>query len=83
MRKLHKSHRDTKNVEPPKGQRVPLCSNGVSSRCPTLRYNHVEGKPENINRAFDVLFEEVMRRRGDPKEKLSTYQKSIYVQFGI
>lgn len=55
LRKGRQFH--TKKVEPRKGQREPLRNNTGKSCCPFLRYNHIEGKPENINRAFDILFE--------------------------
>ena len=57
MSKLHKGYQfHTKKVEPREGRREPLCNNRGKSRCPSLRYNYIEGNQENINRAFDVLF---------------------------
>jgi len=38
-----------------------LCSNENLSRCPLLDYNYVASSEETINKAFDILFEEVMK----------------------
>ncbi len=62
MSKLNKGCQfNTKKVEPKKGQQEPLSNNSGKSCCPFLRYDYIEGKPENINRAFDILFEAVIK----------------------
>lgn len=59
---LHKSKIDDIKIKPKEGQRGLLCSNKPSFRCPSLRYNYVESA-DNLNKAFEILFEEVMRLR--------------------
>lgn len=68
MKTLDKGTNDeAKNVEPREGQRRPLSSNTGSSRCPSLSYEQVESSsPDNVHRAYAILFEAVLRRR---KEK--------------
>jgi len=51
-----------KKIEPRKGQRTSSRSN-VRSRCPSLRYDFVKENQENVNRAFDVLFEAITNVR--------------------
>ncbi len=60
MNKLHKRLIDNKKFEPKEGQRDLLCSNKKSSRCPSLSYEYIESS-EKLNKAFDILFDEVFR----------------------
>lgn len=56
-------HRELNNDDifvPEEGQRDFLCSNKESLRCPSLGYEYVESEI-NLNRAFDTLFEEVLK----------------------
>ena len=62
MSKLHKGQYDVQKIEPKGGQRGLLCSNKASFRCPSLSYEQSKSSG-NLNRAFDLLFEEVMRIR--------------------
>ena len=48
------------NFVPKEGQRDLLCCNKKSFRCPSLSYEHVELQG-NIDKAFDLLFEEVIK----------------------
>lgn len=59
---LHKGQFHNRKIEPRKGQREPLCSNGALSRCPFLSYEYIEGQSENIDRAFDILFQTVLQK---------------------
>lgn len=63
MSRLHKGKKETKNIEPKKERREPLCSNEVSTRRSflDLYYQPVAESEENLNRAFNILFEEVMK----------------------
>lgn len=47
-----------KKIEPKKGQRMSLRSN-VKSRCPFLSYDFAKENQDNLNRAFDILFEAI------------------------
>jgi hypothetical protein len=38
---------------------------------------------QKLDTAFDVVFQEVMKQKKNPKQKLPTYQKDAYVQLGI
>lgn len=59
--KLHKGQRTRrKSFESEEGQRELLCSNKGSTRCPSLAYEYVESQ-ESLDKAFDILFEEVLR----------------------
>lgn len=62
MESLDKSTIDDNRIKLKKGQRGLLSSNKSSYRCPFLRYNYIES-PDNLNKAFEILFEEVMRIR--------------------
>jgi len=58
-----KSHEyiDSKNVESSKeGKSPPLSSNKAHERFPFLNYTCIPN-PEKLNKAFDILFEEVLK----------------------
>ncbi len=58
---LHKGRQfNIADVEPKEEQREPLCSNKGQSRCSSLRYETVNAKEENVERAFDILFESLL-----------------------
>ena len=61
---LHKSlNNDAQKLEHKEGQRELLCSNKASHRCPPLCYEQVaEPDLQAIDRAYDILFEEVLRQ---------------------
>ena len=63
MKELHERLIDNINFEPKEGQRGNLsCSNeGKSIRCPSLDYKYVASSEYEVERAFDLLFEEVMK----------------------
>lgn len=64
MNKLHDKLIDHKNFEPREGQCDDLaCSNKRSiTHCPSLGYEYVTPTYEDaIDKAFDILFEEVMK----------------------
>ncbi len=84
MKVLHESKIDDTKIELKEGQRRLLCSNKSSYRCPFLDYNHIES-PDNLNKAFEILFEEVMRLRKIKKnyEKTnSNILESVHVEAG-
>ncbi len=54
MKKLHKSHNDTKELEPKEGQQGLLCNNKVSSSCPSLGFEKLEITPERIRTFCDL-----------------------------
>lgn len=60
IKELRKSLISDKKIEPKEGQRELLRSSKNSLRCPSLCYEQVEGGEENINRAFDLLFEAIL-----------------------
>lgn len=57
---LHKSEYDADNLELEEGQRTLLCSNKASLRCPSLCYEPISAPSDAVDRAFDLLFEEVL-----------------------
>jgi hypothetical protein len=65
MSKLHIKLIDQENFVPKEGQCDGLmCSNKKSiTHCPSLCYETVESN-EKLNKAFDILFEEVFRSNG-------------------
>jgi len=67
MKVLHESKISDIKIELKEGQRRLLCSNKSSYRCPFLEYNYIES-PDNLNKAFEILFEEVMRLRKCKKD---------------
>lgn len=67
MKVLHKNKIGDTKIEPIEGQRGFLCGNKSSYRCPSLCYNYIES-PDNLNKAFEILFEEVMRLRKYKKD---------------
>jgi hypothetical protein len=84
MKVLHKNKTDNTKIEPEEGQRSFLCGNKSSYRCPSLCYNYIES-PDNLNKAFEILFEEVMRLRKikkDHEKTNSNILKSINVEAG-
>ena len=62
MDKLH-NELTSKQIESKDLQRDILCSNENLSRCPSLYYNYIASSEENINKAFDILFEEVIKMK--------------------
>ena len=48
------------NIEPKEGERRPLSSNEASGRSPSLEYIYLPDQ-EKVNRAFDILFREVLK----------------------
>ena len=69
---------------PEEGQRGLLCCNKKSFRCPSLCYEQSSSSSENISRAFDLLFEEVMKIRNKnilygTKEVNSNLRESLIV----
>ncbi len=62
MDELHINSICDKNFfEPKKGQRDLMCSNKESHRCPFLDYKYVASLENNVDKAFDILFEEVIK----------------------
>ena len=63
MSKLHIKLIDEKTFEPKEGQCDDLmCSNKESiTHCPSLDYKCENPSEEKINKAFEILFEEVMK----------------------
>lgn len=61
MNELRQSLISEKNLEPKEGQRELLRSSKNSLRCPSLDYNYIASSEEIINKAFDLLFEEVIK----------------------
>jgi len=63
MNELHAKLIDSKRFEPGEGQCDDLaCSNKKSiTHCPSLDYKYVASSNYEVDRAFDVLFEEVMK----------------------
>jgi hypothetical protein len=51
------------NIESGEGQRDLLCCNKGFSRCPSLEYRYLNTNEENLNKAFDIIFEEVIKRQ--------------------
>ena len=35
----------------------------TSKKCIALRYEEIEGKEENLNKAFDILFEIILKNK--------------------
>lgn len=57
---LHKRIPNNENtIQSKEGQRGLLCSNKVVNRCPSLDYKYVENTENNVDKAFDVLFQEI------------------------
>ncbi|MBI2120925.1 MAG: hypothetical protein HYT94_04865 [Parcubacteria group bacterium] len=56
LKELHKSLIDTSHVVPNEGQRRLLCSNGVSSRCPSFGVTE-ESVDEAIDRLSNILID--------------------------
>lgn len=56
IKELHKGLRDTFHVVPDEGQRRLLCSNGVSSRCPSFGVTE-ERVDEAIDRLANILID--------------------------
>lgn len=59
MNELHKKLISDQKFVPKEGQRDFLCSNKESLRCPSLDYKYVESSKEIVDKAFDILFEEI------------------------
>lgn len=62
MDKLH-NKLTSEQTESKDSQQGFLCSNENLSCCPSLDYNYISSSEETINKAFDILFEEVMRMK--------------------
>ena len=62
MDKLH-NELLSEQTEPKDLQQDFLCSNENLSRCPSLDYYYIATSEETINKAFDILFEEVMKMK--------------------
>ena len=61
MSKLHNKLIIDHVIVPKEGQRDLLCSNNESIRCPSLDYKCITPSEDMVNKAFDILFEEVMK----------------------
>lgn len=63
MKKLHIKLIDNKNFEPKEGQCDDLmCSNKKSvTHCPSFGYKHIASSENVIDKAFDILFDEVLK----------------------
>lgn len=61
MNKLHNKLILDNEIVPKEGQRGLLCSNNESIRCPSLDYKYITPSSCEVDKAFDVLFEEVMK----------------------
>lgn len=62
---LHKSKtNDDNKIESKEGQRGLLCSNKVVNRCPSLDYKYIENAENNVDKAFDILFNEINKNNG-------------------
>jgi hypothetical protein len=62
IKKLHIKPIDNKNLEPKEGQCDGLmCSNKKSiTHCPSFGYEYIESS-EKLDKAFDILFDEVYK----------------------
>jgi len=62
MKKQHIKLIDNKNFEPREGQCDGLmcCNKKSITHCPSLDYKYVPSS-ERLNKAFDILFDEVFR----------------------
>jgi hypothetical protein len=67
MSKLHAKLIDPNQFEPKEGQCDDFaCSNKKSiPHCPSLDYKCVTPSEDMVNKAFDILFEEVMKIKED------------------
>jgi hypothetical protein len=74
MTELHNKSISEKIV-PKEGQRDLLCSNNLSLRCPSLCYQYTASE-ENLNRAYEILFEEVLKRRKENGKHTNTQTDS-------
>jgi hypothetical protein len=61
MNELRKSLISYQNFEPKEGQRKLLRSSKDLIRCPSLDYKYVVSSELEVDRAFDILFEETMK----------------------
>ena len=61
MNKLRKSLISNIKIVPKKGQRKLLRSSKDLIRCPFLDYKYIPLLENNVDKAFDILFEEVMK----------------------
>jgi hypothetical protein len=72
MEKPHGSQNRSENLALEAGQREIECSIDVSCQCPTLGYEPAASSDgeDRINKAFDILFQEVMniRKSNNPHE---------------
>jgi hypothetical protein len=75
MNELHNENLNGENFVPKEGAEVSLCSNEVSPTAPSLAYDYLDS-PDKLNKAFDILFEEVFRLNNitnnyEPSNKIS------------
>lgn len=61
MSTLHANSISDQIFVPKEGQRDLACSNKESLRCPSLDYKYIASSESVIDKAFDLLFEEVMK----------------------
>lgn len=62
IKKQHNSFKSIgKKVDPKEGERRLLCCNKANVRSPSLEYEYLPHS-EKLNKAFDILFEEVIKR---------------------
>ncbi len=56
---------DEIRIESKEGEWRRLSCNNVGNHSPSLDYEYIPS-PEKLNRAFDILFEEVMKQNNNP-----------------
>jgi hypothetical protein len=61
MNKLGKSLISNNKFELKEGQRKLLPSSKDLIRCPSLSYEHTPSSEDKVDKAFDLLFEEIIR----------------------
>ena len=84
MEELHRKLNNDDIFVPEEGQRDFLCSNKESLRCPSLGYDYIESET-NLNRAFDILFEEVFKNiqtNHESNETNSNILPCLYLEAG-
>ncbi|MFA6475898.1 MAG: hypothetical protein WCV68_00630 [Candidatus Paceibacterota bacterium] len=84
MKKLHEDDDKIVNIVSSEGQRGSLCSNKMSSRCPSLDYEDI-GASGSVSDAYDILFNktvEVINNRKILYESYRNLRKSIHIETG-
>jgi len=71
MNKLHEKSNSDKHFIPREGQRDFLCSNKESLRCPSLDYKCTDSSSELVDKAFDLLFEELINIEKHGKKQIN------------